>query len=105
MKHLILFSFLFLAVPIWSEQTILLKNGTSVKGDVTGQNENSVTVRLRDGGVRTFSKTSILKVIYKDINEEEAIHIRQLEEAKIREVKTREEKKEPKKRRFLTVRI
>ncbi|EMJ93266.1 LA_0442/LA_0875 N-terminal domain-containing protein [Leptospira alstonii] len=92
--RLIFISFIFLSLPLWSAQTILLKNGTSVKGDVTGQNENNITVRLEDGSVQTFSKKGILKVIYKDINEEEAKRIRQEEETKIREAKTAEEKKQ-----------
>lgn len=88
----ILILLVFFSVPIWSAQTILLKNGSSIKGDVTGQNEKTLTVRTADG-VQTISKRSILKVIYKDVNEEEAKRIRQEEETKIREAKSAEEKK------------
>ncbi|TGK37609.1 hypothetical protein EHQ12_06925 [Leptospira gomenensis] len=78
---------------VWGVQTILLKNGTSLKGDVTGQNEKAITVRAEDGSVKTFSKKSILKVIYKDVNEEEAKRIRQEEERKLQEAKTTDEQK------------
>ncbi|WP_425269697.1 LA_0442/LA_0875 N-terminal domain-containing protein [Leptospira yasudae] len=84
---------LFFSMPLWSAQTILLKNGTSLKGEVTGQNEKAITVRSADGGVQTISKRSILKVIYRDVNEDEAKRIRQEEETKIREAKSAEEKK------------
>ncbi|TGL71961.1 hypothetical protein EHQ67_02280 [Leptospira kmetyi] len=88
----ILILLVFFSVPLWSAQTILLKNGSSIKGDVTGQNEKTLTVRT-ENGVQTISKRSILKVIYKDVNEEEAKRIRQEEENKIREAKSAEEKK------------
>ncbi|RHX89677.1 LA_0442/LA_0875 N-terminal domain-containing protein [Leptospira stimsonii] len=93
------FSFLlivlfFFSQSIWSAQTILLKNGTSLKGDVTGQNEKNITVRLTDGSVKTISKKTILKVVYRDVNEEEATRIRQEEEKKLKEAKSADEKKQ-----------
>lgn len=88
----ILILIVFFSLPLWSAQTILLKNGTSLKGDVTGQNEKTITVRTGDG-VQTISKRSILKVIYKEVNEDEVKRIRQEEETKIREAKSAEEKK------------
>ncbi|WP_406600491.1 LA_0442/LA_0875 N-terminal domain-containing protein [Leptospira sanjuanensis] len=91
-RSILIFS-LFFSMPLWSAQTILLKDGTSLKGEVTGQNEKAITVRTADGGVRTISKRSILKVIYKEVNEDEAKRIRQEEETKIREAKSAEEKK------------
>ncbi|WP_423790285.1 LA_0442/LA_0875 N-terminal domain-containing protein, partial [Leptospira ellisii] len=98
MKKIILLLFLpFLLIltsqSVWGAQTILLKNGTSLKGDVTGQNEKTITVRTEDGSVKTFSKKSILKVIYKDVNDEEVKRIRQEEERKLQEAKTADEKK------------
>ncbi|XDD48873.1 hypothetical protein AB3N59_10510 [Leptospira sp. WS92.C1] len=90
----IFFILLILSQPIWSSQTILLKNGTSVKGDVIGQNEKNITVRTSDGSNKVFSKRSILKVIYRDVNEEEAKRIRLEEENKIKAAKTVEEKKQ-----------
>ncbi|WP_394854575.1 LA_0442/LA_0875 N-terminal domain-containing protein [Leptospira ellisii] len=98
LKKIILLLFLpFLLIltsqSVWGAQTILLKNGTSLKGDVTGQNEKTITVRTEDGSVKTFSKKSILKVIYKDVNDEEVKRIRQEEERKLQEAKTADEKK------------
>ncbi|TGM57972.1 LA_0442/LA_0875 N-terminal domain-containing protein [Leptospira adleri] len=90
---LILFLF-FVSQSLWSAQTILLKNGTSLKGDVTGQNEKNITIRLADGSVKTISKKSILKVVYRDVNEEEAKRIRQEEEKKLKEAKSADEKKQ-----------
>nr|WP_156781824.1 hypothetical protein [Leptospira tipperaryensis] len=90
---LLLFLFFF-SQSLWSAQTILLKNGTALKGDVTGQNEKNITVRLTDGSVKTISKKTILKVVYRDVNEEEAKRIRQEEEKKLKEAKSADEKKQ-----------
>ncbi|WP_332476403.1 LA_0442/LA_0875 N-terminal domain-containing protein [Leptospira ainlahdjerensis] len=92
-SFLIVFLFLF-SQSLWSAQTILLKNGTSIKADVTGQNEKNIIVRMTDGTVKTISKKSILKVVYRDVNEEEAKRIRLEEEKKLKEAKSAEEKKQ-----------
>ncbi|MBM9499413.1 hypothetical protein JWG44_04020 [Leptospira sp. 201903071] len=92
-SFLFLFLFLF-SQSLWSAQTILLKNGTSIKGDVTGQNEKNIIVRLTDGTMKTISKKTILKVVYRDVNEEEAKRIRLEEEKKLKEAKSAEEKKQ-----------
>ncbi len=91
-RFLLIFA-VFISFPLLGAQTILLKNGTSLKGDVTGQNEKVITVRTADGETQTISKRSILKVIYRDVNEDEAKRIRQEEEIKIQEAKSVEDKK------------
>ncbi|EMF80466.1 hypothetical protein LEP1GSC188_5181 [Leptospira weilii serovar Topaz str. LT2116] len=48
---------------------------------------------MENGSVQTLSKNGVLKVIYKDVSEEEAKRIRKEEEAKIRESKWTGDKK------------
>ncbi|WP_078129917.1 LA_0442/LA_0875 N-terminal domain-containing protein [Leptospira alexanderi] len=100
--RLIVILFMFLSFPLWSAQTILLKDGTSIKGKVTGQNEKIITIRMENGSVQTLSKNGVLKVIYKNVSEEEAKRIRKEEEAKIRESKSTGDKKRIKKDTILS---
>ncbi|QDK23180.1 LA_0442/LA_0875 N-terminal domain-containing protein [Leptospira weilii] len=94
--------FMFSSFSLWSAQTILLKDGTSIKGKVTVQNEKIITIRMENGSVQTLSKNGVLKVIYKDVSEEEAKQIRKKEEAKTREFKSTGDKKKIKKDTILS---
>lgn len=90
--YLIFFSFFFLT-NIYSE-TILLKNGNVIKAKVIEQTSKEITIKTPDGKVQKFSKFSILKVIYKDIDSIEAQKIKLEEEKKLAEKnKAAEEKK------------
>lgn len=48
-----IFAFLSLDFPIYSE-TILLRKGGSIKGKVTDQDENKITIQKEDGASVTF---------------------------------------------------
>lgn len=91
-KWISIFLFL-LSFSLLSEQIILLKNGTSIRANVTSQNEKNIIIRTKDGNVQILSKKGVLKVIYKDVNEEEAKRIRREEEIKIQEAKSAEDKR------------
>ncbi|MCH1910696.1 hypothetical protein L9Z41_16450 [Leptospira noguchii] len=91
-KWISIFLFL-LSFPLLSQQIILLKNGTSIRANVTSQNEKNIIIRTKDGNVQILSKKGVLKVIYKDVNEEEAKRIRKEEEIKIQEAKPAEDKR------------
>ncbi|EMK00807.1 LA_0442/LA_0875 N-terminal domain-containing protein [Leptospira sp. B5-022] len=69
---------------LFAEQTILLRKGGKVIGNVVGQNEKTITVQS-DTGKQTISKRDILKIIYKDITREEENRIRKEEEKKVQE--------------------
>lgn len=69
-----------------SAETVLLQEGGSYRGKVITQNQKTITIRTREGK-RVISKREILKVIYKDINEEEEEKIRNLEIKKLEEEK------------------
>lgn len=97
MKHFVsmialffIFAFLSLDFPIYSE-TILLRKGGSIKGKVTDQDENKITIQKEDGASVTIKKATILKVVYKE-------HLTAEEESKIRKtnevIETPAEKKE-----------
>lgn len=59
-RFLLIFA-VFISFPLLGAQTILLKNGTSLKGDVTGQNEKVITVRTADGETQTKRNESAKK--------------------------------------------
>lgn len=81
---------------LFAENTVILKNGTNLKGKVVKQDGQNLTVRLLDGTTQTIVKTQILKVIYKDLSEKEAEKIRIAEEKKL---KAKEEAERLKKER------
>ncbi|TGL51404.1 hypothetical protein EHQ59_10920 [Leptospira kemamanensis] len=78
---------LFLIFPLQAVQTILLKQGKSIKGIVTNQNVDSVEVDTQNGKHMVISKKSVLKIIYKDIAEAEEEKIRKEEEEKRKQEK------------------
>lgn len=84
--------------PIISENTVILKNGKNLKGKVTAQDDKNLTVKLTDGGVQSVPKSQILKVIYKDLSEQEAEKIRFAEEKKLKEKEDREKAKQERER-------
>lgn len=99
MKKIILFSFLILfSFPLLAVNTVILKNGKTIKGKVTDQNEKGLTVQTSEG-TQTFPKSQILKVVYKDVSAEEADKIRLAEEKKLRE-KEEKEKDQTRKRKI-----
>ncbi|EMY69050.1 hypothetical protein EHQ95_15630 [Leptospira vanthielii] len=73
---------LYFISPLGAVQTILLKQGKSIKGIVTNQNVDSVEVDTQNGKHMVISKKSVLKIIYKDIAESEEETIRKEEEEK-----------------------
>ncbi|BDA77557.1 hypothetical protein LPTSP3_g04870 [Leptospira kobayashii] len=80
---LLLFTGLFLSsLPLIAINTILLKNGKSIKGIVSNQNMDSVEINRTDGKHVIISKKSVLKIIYKDLAEEEEAKIRKEEQTK-----------------------
>lgn len=72
----------FLLLPLQAVQTILLKEGKSIKGIVTNQNVDSVEIDTQNGKHMVISKKSVLKIIYKDLAEAEEERIRKEEEEK-----------------------
>ncbi|EQA43649.1 hypothetical protein LEP1GSC050_1538 [Leptospira broomii serovar Hurstbridge str. 5399] len=70
---------------LFAMQSILLRNGNTIKGDVITQNEKTIQVRGQDGKIVNVSKRSILKVIYKEVTKDEEKKIRQEEERKVKE--------------------
>ncbi len=62
--------------------TVILKNKTVHKGKVSAQNESSLTLKTKSGEEFVFPKRSILRVVYKDLNEQEVKRVIQEEEKK-----------------------
>ncbi|TGM12020.1 hypothetical protein EHQ81_01625 [Leptospira selangorensis] len=69
---------------LFADQTILLRKGGKVIGNVVGQNEKTIVVQT-ESGKQNISKRDILKIIYKDITKEEENRIRKEEEKKVQE--------------------
>jgi hypothetical protein len=67
---------------ILSVHTVLLKQGKSIKGIVSSQNVDHVEVISQEGKHLIIPKKSVLKVIYRDLAEEDEQNIRKQEEAK-----------------------
>lgn len=80
MKKILFLSLLILlSFPLLAVNTVILKNGKTLKGKVTDQNERGLTVQTTEGA-QTITKSQILKVIYKDVSDQEAEKIRIAEE-------------------------
>ncbi|TGK78907.1 hypothetical protein EHQ24_15245 [Leptospira noumeaensis] len=98
MKKTFTISFLILFTsPLFAVNTVILKNGKTLKGKVTDQNESGLTVQTPEGP-QTLSKSQILKVVYKDLNEQEAEKIRIAEEKKLKDKEEKEKAKLEKER-------
>lgn len=69
---------------LFADQTILLRKGGKVIGNVVGQNEKTIVVQT-ESGKQNINKRDILKIIYKDITREEENRIRKEEEKKVQE--------------------
>ncbi|MFB5649571.1 LA_0442/LA_0875 N-terminal domain-containing protein [Leptospira wolffii] len=83
--QILLFFAIFLAPGfLFAEQTILLRKGGKLMGNITGQNEKAITVQTAEG-TKTIGKREILKIIYKDVTKEEENRIRKEEEKKLQE--------------------
>jgi len=99
-KHLsiiLLSGLLVSGLPLIAINTILLKNGKSIKGIVSNQNQDSVEINRTDGKHVIVSKKSVLKIIYKDLAEDEELKIRKdeqtkrdLEKARLLEIRNQE---------------
>lgn len=81
---------IFLSIELLAVNTVILKNGKNIKGKVTNQDEKGLTIQLSDGSTQSIAKSQILKVIYKDLSEQEAEKVRLAEEKKLREKEEKE---------------
>lgn len=63
-------------------ETVILKNRQVFKGKVNSQNEFELVMTTPEGKKLNFSKKTILKVLYKDLNETEVKKVIQEEEIK-----------------------
>ncbi len=63
-------------------ETVILKNRQVFKGKVNSQNEFELVMTTPEGKKLNFSKKTILKVLYKDLNENEVKKVIQEEEIK-----------------------
>jgi len=67
---------------LMATHTVLLKQGRTIKGTVTGQNLDHVDVDTLDGKHLVIPKKSVLKIIYRDLALDEEEKIRKAEETK-----------------------
>ena len=67
---------------ILAVHTVLLKQGKTIKGTVSSQNLDHVEIESKEGKHLVIPKKSVLKIIYRDLAEEEEINIRKQEESK-----------------------
>ncbi|TGM09530.1 hypothetical protein EHQ76_01900 [Leptospira barantonii] len=81
-----------------SGESIILKDGSVLKGKVSSQNAYNITVKTEDGKSQEISKTRILKIVYKDVSNEEALRIKKEEEAKQLEKEQKKKEQEDKKK-------
>ncbi|EMO26513.1 hypothetical protein LEP1GSC170_2542 [Leptospira interrogans serovar Bataviae str. HAI135] len=69
-----------------SAETVLLQEGGSYRGKVITQNQKTITIQTKHGK-HVISKKEILKVIYKDVSEEEEEKVRNAEIQRLEEEK------------------
>lgn len=65
-----------------SAETIILKEGNSLRGRVIGQDIKTLRVRLPDGKVSEIPKRNILKVLYREVSPAEEKKIKDTEKKK-----------------------
>ncbi|MBM9575525.1 hypothetical protein JWG45_00010 [Leptospira sp. 201903070] len=94
---LILLSLCFFPWSLMGE-SIILKDGTILKGRVVSQNAQTVVIQTEDGKKQEFSKIRILKIVYKDVSQAEALKIQKEEEAKLAEKEQKKKEQEDKKK-------
>ncbi|WP_162274087.1 LA_0442/LA_0875 N-terminal domain-containing protein [Leptospira tipperaryensis] len=94
---LILLSLCFLPWNLMGE-SLILKDGTIIKGRVTSQNAQTVVIQTEDGKKQEFSKIRILKIVYKDVSQAEVLKIQKEEEAKLAEKEQKKKDQEDKKK-------
>lgn len=74
---------------IWTSsilsETVILRSGGIEKGKITDQNDKSVTITRENGKKIEIAKSKILKVVYKDVTEAEALKLKADLEAKEKE--------------------
>lgn len=84
-------------IGLSAAHSVILKTGTTIKGNVVGQNEKGLTIKGLDGTTQTIPKDKILKVVYKDVSADEEKKIRIEEERKIQAKKAKEDAERQKK--------
>lgn len=88
-----------------ASQTVLLKNGKSMKGTIVSQDADGLTIESEEGDRSMIPKSILLKVIYREVDEVEKEKIRKEEEEKLAEKERLEaeekRRKQEEKRRIL----
>ncbi|MCC5815443.1 MAG: hypothetical protein JJT78_11855 [Leptospira sp.] len=79
---LVILLFFFLPA-LYAQHTILLKDGRTLKGNITSQDADSLSLESKDGKKMSVPKANLLKVIYKKVDEAEEEKIRKEEEEKL----------------------
>jgi hypothetical protein len=91
---LLIFSIIFINKSIFATlNTVILKKGDVIVGQVVGQNSDRIQVKSDSGKVLEIPKKNILKVLYKEITKKEEEAILKKEEEKIKEKYKKEEEK------------
>ncbi|WP_086005141.1 LA_0442/LA_0875 N-terminal domain-containing protein [Leptospira alstonii] len=85
-KLFLIFAVFMVFVFSISAETVLLHEGGSFRGKVITQNQKTITIQTKEGK-RVVSKREVLKVIYKDLSEEEEERIRNAEILRLEEEK------------------
>ncbi|PJZ71387.1 hypothetical protein CH373_02490 [Leptospira perolatii] len=74
--------------PLFAEQTVYLRNGKVLKGEVIKQTPTVIIVRMPDGTEQEIKKTAILKVSFKELSAQDL----KAEEEKAKKQKEEQEK-------------
>jgi hypothetical protein len=71
------------SISLHAQQTVLLKDGKTIKGNIVSQDAEGLSLESEDGKRVSISKKNLLKVIYRQIDESEQERIRKEEEEKL----------------------
>jgi hypothetical protein len=91
------------SLSLFAIQTLILKNGKNVKGIILHQDIEYVDFQYEDGSNQHIKRDAILKIVFKDLEKEEAERIRKEEEKLLKEkedARLKEEKKKEEEERI-----
>ena len=92
-RTLPLFLLLFLLAPVAAAaDTVILKSGQEVDGQIVNQSETTITIRTRNG-VQTLPKTQVRRILYGDAYRKQQDELKRKRE----EEKRRKEEEEKRK--------
>jgi len=94
LKFFLILILVFFTSPILSLNIVILRTAVSLRGNVIGQNADSIKLKTEEGETIEIPKKKVLKVLYKEITAKEIDEIRKKEEERLRVLQEKEREKQ-----------